>query len=155
MRRFLLLALAAPLATPARAQDTLAVPTEYAVKIVCGRPDRRAVAPGTYFTAINIHNPNADSVIFRKKVALTLPGERPGRVYPFSSNSLLPDQALEIDCTDALRHSDTTLPFAKGFVVIQSQAPLDVVAVYTTVAGARFVQTMALERVAGRPMLKL
>ena len=49
---------------------------EYAVKIICGSPppERAAVAPGTYFTAINIHNPNPnpiDTVFFRKKFALT------------------------------------------------------------------------------------
>src|SRR6266704_7028408 len=53
---------------PAHAQDTL----EYAVKFVCGRSSGgpgAPVAPGTYFTSINIHNPNRDSLIFQFKVA--------------------------------------------------------------------------------------
>lgn len=155
MRRLALVALATTLTTPALAQDTLAGPTEYAVKIVCGRTDRRAVAPGTYYTAINVHNPNPDSVPLRKKVALTAPGEKPGLVYPFSNNILVPDQAFEIDCADIIRHSDSTLTFAKGFVVIQSRAPLDVVAVYTTAGATRLVQTMTLERVPGRPIRRM
>lgn len=131
----------------ARAQDTLT--TEYAVKVVCGTPQLREAAPGLYFTAINIHNPNVDSVTFRKKFALTLPGERPGRVYPFSDNLLLPDQALEIDCTDILRRTRAE-GFLKGFAVIQSPQALDIVAVYTAAGSTGRVETMHLERVPGR-----
>lgn len=133
----------------APAQDTLT--TEYAVKVLCGAPQRREVAPGTYFTAINIHNPNADSVALRKKFALTLPGERGGRVYPFSKNLLLPDQALEIDCTD-IQHRTGTTGFLKGFAVIQSPQRLDIVAVYSAAGATGRVETLALERVPGRSL---
>ena len=56
------------------AQDTAGVrrdsfDLEYAVKVVCGAPRTDAVAPGLYFTAINVHNPYPDTVLFRKKVA--------------------------------------------------------------------------------------
>ncbi|MGH7539173.1 MAG: CARDB domain-containing protein [Gemmatimonadales bacterium] len=133
--------------SPAAAQDSLKF--EYAVKFVCGLPDTRAVSPGMYFTAINVHNPNPDSVQFRKKVASTLPGEQPGPISPFSSNLLTPDQALEIDCVDIFRHA-RLVRFAKGFVVIQSLEPLDIVAVYTAAGRTRMVETLALERVPAR-----
>jgi hypothetical protein len=131
----------------AGAQDSLAF--EYAVKFVCGTPETRAVAPGVYFTAINVHNPGADSVTWRKKVASTLPREQPGPISLFSANTLTPDQALEIDCSDIFRHA-RLIRFAKGFVVIQSPDPLDVVAVYTAAGSTRQVETLALERVPAR-----
>src|SRR5206468_5066618 len=53
-----------------RAQGQVA---EYAVKIVCGVPDRDALAPGKYFTAINVHNPSAGATKLQFKVALTTP----------------------------------------------------------------------------------
>jgi hypothetical protein len=102
-----------------------------------------------YFTAINVHNPGADSVTWRKKVASTLPREQPGPISPFSSNTLTPDQALEIDCLDIFHHAGF-IRFLKGFVVIQSPDPLDVVAVYTASGGTRQVETLELERVPGR-----
>src|SRR5579864_1005277 len=73
---------------------------EYAVKFVCGKPEAPVVAPGEYFTAINVHNPSYRPVGFRKKVAVALPGEKPGPISEFFEAHLNPDQALEIDCPD-------------------------------------------------------
>jgi hypothetical protein len=127
---------------------------EYAVKIICGTPppERAAVAPGTYFTAINIHNPNPnpiDTVFFRKKFALTAAKEKPGPVSSFSINELVSDRALEIDCTDVFVRARVK-GFAKGFAVIQSPAALDVVAVYTAVGATNRIETLHLERVPAR-----
>lgn len=146
----LTLALAwAPVNANAQARDSLGY--EYAIKIVCGTPGTRAVAPGLYFTAINVHNPGSDTVVFRKKFATTLPEERPGPISPFSRNALVPDQALEIDCTDIFRHAHLER-WAKGFAVIQSPQPLDIVAVYTGVGASKQVDVLALERVPARRM---
>lgn len=122
---------------------------EYAVKIVCGQAERPAVAPGTYFTAINIHNPGRDTVGFRYKVATTLPNAEPGLISPFAEARLRPDQALEIDCEDA-RELARQRQFLKGFVVLQSHSPLDVVAVYTAAGESRYVEAMHMERVRPR-----
>jgi hypothetical protein len=108
-----------------------------------------ALAPGRYYTAINVHNPSREGVPFRRKFALTAPGEAPGMIYPFSSHKLGPDQALEFDC-DAFRR--LRLRFAKGFAVIQSPVELDVVAVYTASGVADSVRTLHMERVPFRPM---
>src|SRR5262249_51569475 len=44
---------------------------EYAVKFVCGKSEGKIVAPGEYFTAINVHNPNDEKPVgFRKKFAI-------------------------------------------------------------------------------------
>jgi len=122
---------------------------EYAVKFVCGSPQVPVVAPGDYFTAINVHNPSPQQVVFRKKIAVALPGEKAGRVSRFFEAQLKSDEALEIDCQDILQHADQK-GFLKGFVVIQSPFELDVVAVYT--AGHPLVETMEVERVEPRSM---
>jgi hypothetical protein len=120
---------------------------EYAVKFVCGRPVQPVVAPGEYFTAINVHNPSPQAVAFRKKIAVALPGEKAGRISQFFQAQLKSDEALEIDCQDILRHADES-GFLKGFVVIQTPSELDVVAVYT--AGHPAVETMKVEHVKPR-----
>jgi hypothetical protein len=129
MRRILscLIVICAPLFA-ANAQG----PAEYAVKIVCGVPDRPALAQGAYFTAINVHNPSVEAIKFQYKIALTLPLVAPGPISPFFPATLKGDQALEIDCTDIARRAPPIHSrFFKGFVVIQSQTELDVVGVYT------------------------
>jgi len=78
-------------------------------------------------------------------------GEEPDRAVAdrFFEARLGPDEALEIDCPDILKHAGTER-FLKGFVVIESQSELDVVAVYTAAGSTGQVQTMALERVPPR-----
>jgi hypothetical protein len=120
------------------------------VKFVCGKSDERVVAPGEYFTAINVHNPNDKGVAFRKKFAIALPGEKPGRVSKFFDAKLGPDEAFEIDCPDIFRRTEANASFLKGFAVIQSPMELDVVAVYTAAGGTGRVETMELERVKPR-----
>jgi len=124
------------------------VANEYAVKCMCGESDGKVLAAGSYRTAINVHNPGPGAAEFRYKVALGFPVA--GRISAFVSQTLKPDAALEIDCPDAAKAlGATNPPFFKGFVVIQSPIPLDVVAVYT--AGPHNqIQTMEMERVAAR-----
>jgi len=128
---------------------------EYAVKFVCGNNSRPQVAAfGSYFTAINVHNPGAEPVTFVHKVALAEPG-RPGRhtniVAPFH---LAYDEATEVDCPQIAREliagGITIAPgaFFTGFFVIQATTPLDVVAVYTAAASPNGpVTTLETERV--------
>ncbi len=125
---------------------------EYAVKFVCGKAEGDVVAPGTYFTAINVHNPGTRGLGFRKKFAVALPGERPGPVSRFFDAKLGPDQAFEIDCRDILQRSETHSSFLKGFVVLQTAQELDVVAVYTAAGATGRVESMELERVAPRAL---
>ncbi len=115
---------------------------EYAAKFVCGLqkdPWDMRLTRGYYASAINIHNPNNDTVRFYKKLALTFPpkGQRPGKIIPIGKDELKYDEALEVDCEEidkALKESGITTPYSKGFVIIQSSASLDVTAVYTTAA---------------------
>ena len=81
---------------------------QYAVKFICGKADGRFLAPGVYFTAINVHNPSRAVSSFLKKVASTLTGERTGRVSPFFEARLQADEALEIECPDILQHAQNS-----------------------------------------------
>lgn len=122
---------------------------QYAVKVVCGKSDGKVVAPGVYFTAVNVHNPTYETIKFRVKVAVALPGLQPGPVSQLYDAKLGPDEALEIDCADIFRLAGTK-GFLKGFVVIESDVELDVVAVYTAAGVRGQVTTLHTERVAPR-----
>jgi hypothetical protein len=123
---------------------------QYAAKFLCGKPGGGELAPGLYFTAINVHNPAEHAVRFRKKIAVAGPRERPGPVSKFFDAQLGPDEALEIDCPDIRKHAGTHEEFLKGFVVLESDSELDVVAVYTAAGDEREVETLQIERVPPR-----
>ena len=123
---------------------------QYAAKFVCGRPDRGVLAPGTYFTAVNVHNPSRSTVELAAKVAVALPGLKPGPVSQFRKARLGSDEALEIDCADARAIAEIGDEFLKGFVVIESESELDVVAVYTAAGASDLVETLHTERVPAR-----
>ncbi|MGH9890597.1 MAG: S8 family serine peptidase [bacterium] len=126
---------------------------QYSVKFVCGKSEGKILSRGHYYTAINVHNPTHKDIRFRKKIAVALPGERPGHVTEFTFTRLGPDQALEIDCPDIYRLLG--LPegcLLKGFVVIESAVELDVVTVYTATGNDRQVETIHTERVPARPI---
>lgn len=123
---------------------------QYSAKFVCGKSDGKVVAPGEYWTAINVHNPTERGIKFRKKIAVALPSERPGPVSKFFNAKLGPDEALEIDRDDIFRHAKAQTDFLKGFVVIHSEVELDVVAVYTAAGREQRVETLHTERVSPR-----
>jgi hypothetical protein len=123
---------------------------QYAVKFICGKSAGDVVAPGTYFTAINVHNPSYKDIRFRKKVAIALPGEKAGHVSKFFDAKLGPDQAMEIDCPDILKHAEISADFLKGFVVIESDVDLDVVAVYSAAGREGMIETFDIERTLSR-----
>lgn len=130
---------------PAAGQDSLRF--EYAVKMICGFPDRPALAPGRYYTAINIHNPGPRPIVFAKKFALTGPSESPLPPTSFVFNKLGPDYAMEVDCTN---RALLDRKFVKGFAVIQTPIQVDVVAVYTAGGPGDSLSVMELERVPAR-----
>jgi hypothetical protein len=141
---------------------------EYATKFLCGVPQppdtaTLPVAPGRYFTAINVHNPTDATVRFRRKFAVALPLEA-GPIRGFFYAELGADQALEIDCEDILNAFPPRLiplpfpptrraRFLKGFAIIQpidSAVELDIVAVYTAAGATGRVETLEIERVPAR-----
>jgi hypothetical protein len=134
---------------------------EYAAKFVCGLAAASGtaagtlpVAPGYYYTAINVHNPSTtDLNQIQKRFVIALPGEKVGPKSGFVQEQLKADDAMEIECPDIAKQLDLTVgKFVKGFVVIKSTAELDVVGVYTAATSATgSVVTMTLERVPKRP----
>ena len=88
----------------------------YAAKFLCGELKRTAAAqegpvePGSYATAINVHNPHGYPVGMRKKAILLYDGSHPEEaverpVPPVHHRcpvmeELSPDYGLEIDCRD-------------------------------------------------------
>ncbi len=138
---------------------------QYAVKTLCGRPgggrppagygggaDAR-LAAGTYFTAINLHNPTDKPVALRYKAAVALPG-KPGPVSRFLDLALGPDEALSLDCAELRRllgpPPSPAGGLVDGFIVIESEAEVDVVAVYTAAGAAGRVEALRTERVPPR-----
>lgn len=128
----------------------------YATKFLCGEFDRQLVGergrlegpvkPGNYLTAINIHNPNGRTIPLEKRAILLFAGaeptpqeafERPVKPAPSLKAELPADWGMEIDCPDIrmrlLRGAAPAAPiFIKGWVIVSSPTPLDVVAVYTS-----------------------
>ncbi len=139
---------------------------QYAVKVVCGTvhgcdadgSDTHApspMAPGRYWSAVNIHNPDkCRDARFRWKFAVAAPlgSGVPPLVTGFRPLVLGPDAALEIDCDYIMK----TLPagmgaFVKGYVVLESDIELDVVAVYSAAQGSNAgVSSFHTERVQPR-----
>ena len=128
---------------------------EYPVKFVCGpinAPLNDApVAPGRYFTAINLHNPDLkEETVLWYKLAVALPDLQPGQITKFVRAALAADAAVELDCPTIRRRLADEELFHKGYAVVLSDKPLDVVAVYTVAVrgGApEQIQTMDIERV--------
>lgn len=121
-------------------------PFQYAVKFVCGKSDGRMVAPGQYFTVVNVHNPGPEGIRFFKKFAIAMPEQKAGPVSRVYDAELKSDEAFSIECNE-IREKAHAPSFAEGFIVFETKFELDVVAVYTTAGSTRTVQTMELERV--------
>jgi hypothetical protein len=123
---------------------------QYSVKFVCGEAEGERFARGRYRTAINVHNPmREDETRFRWKVAPAFPAE-PTDPSDFDAFGLGPDEALEIDCRQIRDLADLGGPgdLLTGFVVIETDIELDVVAVYS--ADADGVRSMDVERIEPR-----
>jgi hypothetical protein len=120
----------------------------YAAKFICGKSgDERMVAPGQYFTVINVHNASpTKEVRYIKRFAQALPEERPGKISEVAGGILGPDQAMAIECQNIYKHMGMNPgTFIDGFALLYSLSELDVVSVHT--AGHSEVETVNTERV--------
>jgi|GEM_PF-686778 len=132
---------------------------EYAAKLLCGPAepgvegaDRGRVAPGEYFTAVNIHNPDKGAASIRFKFAATEPTGKPGPVSGFAEIKLGADEAISLSCSEAYALLHTKPHFIDGFAVVESDVQQDVEAVYTTASErekgeSERVQTLHTERI--------
>jgi len=113
----------------------------YAAKFVCGElptATHPGLVKGSYQTAINVHNPNAEAVRIRKHAVIANTEAAPrGKISGALVDTLKPDEAIEVDCAVVGKLFDISVVNEKGFIVIQTPAnrPLDVVGVYTADGG--------------------
>lgn len=113
-------------------------PRRYQVKFFCGTGDDVVLAPGRYLTAINIINRDdatAPPSRYWRSFTIGLPGETVGgQTTGRAGANLAPGEAVEIDCDDILRETGRACGrgLCKGFALIESPAPLDIVPVYTS-----------------------
>jgi len=131
----------------------------YSAKFVCGQTTPANIAtwnaaPGRYYTAINVHNPNSVVVTIRKRFSVGQPNEVPGALSAWFSMNLPPSRTMQIDCRNIWGHIPAPLgSFQEGFVEIRSTAELDVVGVYTVAPlgpAVTSIVSMHMERVPKR-----
>jgi len=74
----------------------------YSAKFLCGPAfGGEGVQPGSYSTAINVHNPYNQTVYLYKKAVIAEPEYKPrGQISAFRKVVLRADEAIEIDCLD-------------------------------------------------------
>lgn len=126
---------------------------QYAAKILCiaNIPGTVQVTgsllPGVYQTVVNIHNPHYETVKYRMKIADT----GSSQISKFIKRELGPDQAVRVNCTHV--NEDFGITFVhgvEGFLVLESDHSLDVIAVYTAAQVGGQVQSLDVEQVRER-----
>ncbi len=123
---------------------------QYAVKFLCtanipGTSQTSAgLLPGVYQTAVNIHNPNPDSVKVQKKLA------HPGQISKFKGSAIKPDGVERVVCNDIQDFGITFIHGFEGFLVIESTDSLDVTAVYTAGGNGGGVVSIDVEQIKER-----
>ena len=129
---------------------------QYAAKFICtsdipGTSQQSpGLLPGNYATAINIHNPSTRAVKFRSKVA------SPFGISKWVADGLKGAGVLQISCDDYNEKYDfRTRHGFEGFLVIESNYSLDVVAVYTATPLKGGVSSIDVEEVKERRLRKL
>ncbi len=130
---------------------------QYAAKFLCTSnipgtsQTTSSVVAGSYRTAVNVHNPHAETVRFRMKISL---GDT--NISKFVPGRLRPDGMTRVSCNRILREffgGPNDVDFihgAEGFLVIESTHSLDVVAVYTAAGEGGTVQSIDVETVKER-----
>jgi len=104
---------------------------QYAVKFICTSnipgtsQTTDAFVPGSYQTAVNIHNPQNILVKLRKKIA------SPIAISSYFEGSLKPDAVERVTCSQIRDFGLLIIHGFEGFLVIESTHSLDVTAVYT------------------------
>ncbi len=119
----------------------------YSAKFLCGPAlGGEGVQPGTYSTAINVHNPHNDTIyLFKKAVIAQREDEPRGRISAFRKVALRPDEAIEIDCIDIVRffgaqqETGVTAPSQQTQTSLQTAA-VPTVTVRTLETPVRFIK---------------
>jgi hypothetical protein len=124
---------------------------QYAAKFLCTAnipgtsQTTTSVLPGAYQTAVNVHNPNDQTVRWRRKI--TQPGLG---ISKFIEDQLKPDESARVDCDQIQRDFGPFIHGVEGFLVIESTLSLDVTAVYTAGKNGGEVESIAVEQIRER-----
>lgn len=122
---------------------------QYAAKFLCTAnipgtsQTTTSLLPGSYQTVVNVHNPNRETASLRMKIAVA-----GGPISKWKRNKLSPDEAAKVDCSSIRDFGINAIHGVEGFLVIESDLSLDVIAVYT--AGKGEVQSIDVEQVRER-----
>jgi hypothetical protein len=127
---------------------------QYAAKVLCTSnipgtsQTTPSVLPGTYQTAVNIHNPSNRATRLRMKLVVS------AQVSSFVPGTLEADAARSVDCEEIRTTFGPFIHGVEGFLVIQSPSELDVIAVYTAggTGSDGHVQSIAVEQIRERRM---
>ncbi|MFZ5449082.1 MAG: hypothetical protein ACOZFS_10655 [Thermodesulfobacteriota bacterium] len=105
---------------------------QYAAKLLCTAnipgtsQTTPSVLPGVYKTAVNIHNPNDQTVRWRRKISQPELG-----FSKFIEDQLKPDETARVTCDQIQSDFGPFIHGVEGFLVIESTQSLDVIGVYT------------------------
>lgn len=125
---------------------------QYAVKFICTSnipgtsQTSDAVVPGSYQTAVNIHNPQNTAIKLRKKIA------SPVGISKYFDGALKPDEVERVVCAQLGNFGIRLIHGFEGFLVIDSSHSIDVVAVYTAEGNNQGVTTMDVEQIRERKL---
>jgi hypothetical protein len=125
---------------------------EYAAKFICTSSvpgtsqNSGSFVPGNYQTVVNIHNPGNTVVKFRMKITS---GQG---VSQFLDRDLGPDKVWTVSCANIRDFNPPLIHGFEGFLVIQSAASFDVVAVYSAAPTGGQVSSIDVEYVKERVM---
>ena len=134
---------------------------QYTVAFTCGHNYSGAsrVVVGGFATAVNLYNATAGDTILRKNLALTFPPETQtaGAVSDTIEETLPANSALQVDCEEILFGFTYAAPppatdYIQGFLVIESNKPLEVQAIHTAL-GAGDEVSVDVERILDRRVL--
>lgn len=126
---------------------------QYAVKFICTSnipgtsQTTDAFVPGSYQTAVNIHNPQNILIKTRKKIA------SPIGISKYFESSMKPDAVERVVCSQIRDFGLRIIHGFEGFLVIESTHSLDVVAVYTAAGNNQGqVSSMDVEQIKERKL---
>ena len=131
---------------------------QYVVKFTCGVNTERPlqVVPGVFATEVSVYNYNAGDVTLRKSLALSYPPREQvsGEVSDQIEDVVSPGTALMVDCEEfrdefVFQNPPPVTDLLVGFLVIESNNPLHIEAVYTAAGEAGDV-SIDVERIAER-----
>ena len=126
---------------------------QYAAKFICTSnipgisQTSDAVVPGSYQTAVNIHNPQKVKVKLRKKIA------SPIGISKYFEFILEPDGVARVTCAQIRDFGLLLIHGFEGFLVIESTHSVDVVAIYSA-AGKEQVSSIDVEEIKERKLLR-